>query len=426
VRPRRDDDDIFDLSDGDTFLTGDCSAHDIHMAQMTAIDDAMQVIVDRLRRDNDAIWRNTLVVFSSDNGAEMYAGDNAPLRGGKHTVFEGGVRVPAFVSGGYLSEDRRGHALSEFAVHCTDWYATLLSAAGVSINYARSQRTMDVDVDEKWSYIEENAIVIPIDGVDVWQAIQFGVVSDALVTREVLLHLDEIECPYASCGALLYGAWKFMRGPHICSAYTCGWNMAFMTDVDTNVLRCALLDDDEDGIAYLVHRQKESGTRQKNDDDDDIDWSLYDCDDGCLFNLESDPCEMQNVMQDYPDIVALMEAKLNAYQAASVKPLMSENVTYLDPDAIRPTLVCDSEYWCPYMQYDDVEFEEVLSREYMRLYGGHDDDDNAEDVLSLLYLVALGVFVLIGMSAVLYVRVYSHTEQVRCYTEFYGETHQLL
>ena len=57
-------------------------------------------------------WDNTLIVFSADNGGEETltetAANNYPLRGAKFVPFEGGIRVNAFVSGGYLPENRRG------------------------------------------------------------------------------------------------------------------------------------------------------------------------------------------------------------------------------------------------------------------------------------------------------------------------------
>lgn len=46
---------------------------------------------------------NTLLVVASDNGGCPAAGgSNYPLRGFKHTLFEGGVRTPALV---YSSSD---------------------------------------------------------------------------------------------------------------------------------------------------------------------------------------------------------------------------------------------------------------------------------------------------------------------------------
>ena len=37
------------------------------------------------------MWANSVVFLVADNGAQMDHGYNAPLRGGKHTFWEGGV-----------------------------------------------------------------------------------------------------------------------------------------------------------------------------------------------------------------------------------------------------------------------------------------------------------------------------------------------
>lgn len=48
--------------------------------------------------DDMAMLDNTLVVLASDNGGcPAQGGSNYPFRGFKHTMFEGGVRTPAFV-----------------------------------------------------------------------------------------------------------------------------------------------------------------------------------------------------------------------------------------------------------------------------------------------------------------------------------------
>ena len=74
------------------------------------------------------VERDTLVVFTSDNGGERYS-DNWPLVGGKMDLTEGGIRVPwiahwpAVIAPGGVSPQ-----------HCLtmDWSATMLAAAGVA------------------------------------------------------------------------------------------------------------------------------------------------------------------------------------------------------------------------------------------------------------------------------------------------------
>ncbi len=60
------------------------------------LDDSTGQILDKLRALGLA--ERTLVIFTSDNGPERNTpGSAAPLRGTKHTVFEGGLRVPCIV-----------------------------------------------------------------------------------------------------------------------------------------------------------------------------------------------------------------------------------------------------------------------------------------------------------------------------------------
>ena len=72
--------------------------------------------------------RDTLVVFTSDNGGERFS-DNWPLVGGKMDLTEGGIRVPwiahwpAAIAPGGVSDQQ---------CLTMDWSATLLAAAGVA------------------------------------------------------------------------------------------------------------------------------------------------------------------------------------------------------------------------------------------------------------------------------------------------------
>ena len=58
-----------------------------------SLDEGVGRILDALDETNSA--GDTFVLFSSDNGGVAGIGDNAPLRGAKASVFEGGIRVAA-------------------------------------------------------------------------------------------------------------------------------------------------------------------------------------------------------------------------------------------------------------------------------------------------------------------------------------------
>jgi arylsulfatase A-like enzyme len=72
--------------------------------------------------------RDTLVVFTSDNGGERYS-DNWPLVGGKMDLTEGGIRVPWIAH--WPATIAPGGTTAQ---HCLtmDWTATILDAAGVA------------------------------------------------------------------------------------------------------------------------------------------------------------------------------------------------------------------------------------------------------------------------------------------------------
>jgi len=63
---------------------------------ISAVDSAVGNITDALKRSG--MYENTVIVFTSDNGGPIQGGDatgtrNWPLRGGKHSIWEGGVKV---------------------------------------------------------------------------------------------------------------------------------------------------------------------------------------------------------------------------------------------------------------------------------------------------------------------------------------------
>ena len=74
---------------------------------------------------SDSIAKNTLILFTSDNGGTH--GDNLPLRGVKGMFTEGGIRVPLIA---YWPGVIPANTVSDRMVHGIDFYPTLLEVAG--------------------------------------------------------------------------------------------------------------------------------------------------------------------------------------------------------------------------------------------------------------------------------------------------------
>jgi len=89
------------------------------------MDEGIGRILAELKKQK--IDRNTLVVFTSDNGGERFS-DTWPLVGKKMDLLEGGIRVPYIVR--WPGKVKAGGTTKQLAM-TMDWVATFLGAAGV-------------------------------------------------------------------------------------------------------------------------------------------------------------------------------------------------------------------------------------------------------------------------------------------------------
>lgn len=92
------------------------------------LDDSVGAIMKTL--EETGLAKNTLVVFSSDNGGVEHtnppATDNFPFKGGKACLYEGGVRVPLV----YYMPGRFERAWCDSPVNCTDFLPTFANLTG--------------------------------------------------------------------------------------------------------------------------------------------------------------------------------------------------------------------------------------------------------------------------------------------------------
>lgn len=98
----------------------------IYVAMTAAMDDSIGSILDAIERND--LEEKSLVIFLSDNGAGVaeYC-SNAPLRLGKQTLFEGGVRVPFTMK--WPGQIPKGMTY-EHPVSALDIFPTAMTAAG--------------------------------------------------------------------------------------------------------------------------------------------------------------------------------------------------------------------------------------------------------------------------------------------------------
>ena len=121
-------------------------------AMYTELDEQVGKVVDALKARG--MWESTALIFVSDNGGPLDHTTNAPLRGGKHTFLEGGVRVTAFIAGPLVPPARRGGEWWGMAASA-DWYHTLVEGiAGSKVPRDTGPR--------------------PPDGFDLWDSILSG------------------------------------------------------------------------------------------------------------------------------------------------------------------------------------------------------------------------------------------------------------
>ncbi|QDU36137.1 Arylsulfatase [Maioricimonas rarisocia] len=104
--------------------------HNPHLAAMLeSIDEGIGMIRSRL--DELGLAGNTIIIFTSDNGGETNVTSNAPLRGGKSELYEGGIRVPLIVR--WPAVVPEGTVCSRPTMN-VDFFPTLLEAAGIAVD----------------------------------------------------------------------------------------------------------------------------------------------------------------------------------------------------------------------------------------------------------------------------------------------------
>ena len=150
----------------------------IFAGMLANLDDNVGRLVEAV--DELGLRENTIIVFLSDNGGPTreLTSSNGPLRDGKGSVYEGGLRVPFFIS---WPSKIRENAVVEEPVISLDLFPTFLSAAG-----------------EDWTDWKPN-----LDGVDLLPTLSED--------QETALPSRSFSWKLGPQRAIRYGDWKLVR-----------------------------------------------------------------------------------------------------------------------------------------------------------------------------------------------------------------------
>ena len=224
-------------------------------------------------------------IHSQIQGGDSVGARNWPLRGGKHSIWEGGVRATSVVysqSEDLIPLERRGTTYDGL-MHGADWFPTLGSVAGYDLNGT-----------------------LELDGVSQWSAI-VGT-SKASPRTEVVLGNATDLCSESGkhCGfAIRVGDFKLIRDYGGSPDWRCNTSAS----------------GGDKGECDTVHPWTQNLTTCPNG------W--------CLFNVISDPYEMHETSSDNHQVFQKMKSRmteiLNTYRSFEIDPECPNPIFGHDP-----------------------------------------------------------------------------------------------
>lgn len=266
---------------------------------MSALDTAIGDFVAMLK--SKGMWEDTVLWVTTDNGGMTQwqpawpasASSNYPLRAGKTTLFEGGVRGVSFVTGGFVPTKALGTVRTGLMQH-VDITRTFVTLAGADLN--------------------------PSDGFDIWSSITSGAPSPR---SEAVLNVDRSLLARRNFSAIIAGDMKLINGHATSTKMNADgwWTNDPYTFIEAN-----------DTASQPV---KLGGV--------DV-W---------LFNVSADEGEHRNMAADRPDIVFSLQARL-AELASKSDGYRGPQLNFPNP---RGYYKLHGGVWKPYKRFSEEESE---------------------------------------------------------------------
>ncbi|XP_067129469.1 arylsulfatase I-like isoform X2 [Centruroides vittatus] len=281
----------------------------IFAAMVSELDTSIGKIFRTL--DKMKMLDNTIFIISTDNGGEVAGlrggvGSNWPLRGNKQTLWEGGVKGVGVVWSELLKYQSR---IENNLIHISDWLPTLYHAAGGNVTTLGS-----------------------IYGIDQWDTLSTGVRSP----REEILHnIDPID----GASALRFRNYKLINGSNLKGNYN-GWygpngrESNFLSFYYENLLRSSYSWETLNRKGYFENAEHNILRKVELNCFRNSKKNVSNCDPNvspCLFDVKTDPCELENIAMLHPEVVIAMQKRLEEFKSSAIPPVDSTFNPLADP-----------------------------------------------------------------------------------------------
>ncbi|XP_048584832.1 arylsulfatase B isoform X2 [Nematostella vectensis] len=270
----------------------------IYAAMVSSLDESVETVHKAL--SETGMLNNTVLVFTTDNGGaprgfNWNQGSNYPFKGGKDTFWEGGVRGVGFVYSDLIKHKQR---VSHDLIDVTDWLPTFYQLGGG-----------DTEQLER-----------VIDGVSVWDTISEGNPSPR---TEVLHNVD----PIRKFAAIRVKNYKLIFNQD--AVHKTEWFPRYEQTSEPK------MDDLSERLpGAVIECGKWNHKTGKECVTDEF---------PCLFDLDSDPCEYNNIAEDNLPIVRRLLKRLTKHQKKARPVWFPER----DPEANPANL---DGFWGPWKE----------------------------------------------------------------------------
>ncbi|KAM9364981.1 LOW QUALITY PROTEIN: arylsulfatase I [Pholidichthys leucotaenia] len=269
-----------------------------YAAMLSCLNDGVAQVVHELK--TRGLYQNSVLIYSSDNGGQpLSGGSNWPLREGKGTYWEGGIRAVGFVHNPLL---KRKGVVSRALIHVSDWHPTLLGLAG-ALQFHQG-----------------------LDGHDVWMSISEGL---SCPRTEILFNINPLsrkpQVPYEI--ALVHKGFGI-------------WDTAIRAALRAGDWK--LLTGNVGNGDWIPPRVFPSGPErwQKLEKRRDLGKS------GWLFNISANPYERTDLTEAHPEVVKYLLTRIAQYNQTA---LMSRN----PPDDPMSSPELHGGVWGPWLSLEE-------------------------------------------------------------------------